>query len=364
MRDPEEMLREGLGHLADEVGTGVPLAQRARAGRRRRTRRMVGVATAAAVLVAVGGVGAALHGSGSSAAPSVGTPTDVPTQHSVLAPDGYRLEVWQDVGVYVPVGWGWGGAPGACGVGPTVGADGHRLTATERTDGVLPGYVGRPVAQTPRCPRSATQGISSAMPFVWLGAKDAPAEANLGHGFVVQTQKYGDTTVTVGSSDARLRRTILASAHWMTGGACADWLGSPPMSGEQPSVGAAGPVVPDAMTVCAYAPAAMSGYQLLYQEQLAEGPAKQLVDAVADAKPMGEFSCFGASGGEWVLLHLATADGSRDYVVDLSCPSIADPSGLQHELISADVLPWAVDGVNAVLHSSPLIDVPGRLIGQ
>ena len=119
---------------------------------------------------------------------------------------------------------------------------------------------------------------------------------------------------------------------------------------------------PTSMTVCAYAPATGSGYQLLYQEDLAAGPAKLLVGAVAQAEPMGEFSCYGATGGEWALLHLTDGVESRDYVVDLSCPSIADATGLQHRLTSADVLPWAVDGINAVLHGSSLIDVPGRLI--
>lgn len=356
MRDVEELIREGLGRLADEVGTAVPLARRARAGRRRRIRRLAAVGAAAVVLVVAGGLGVTLHGGGSNAAPSVSTPTG----RTGLPPDGYRLEVWEDVGVYVPVGWGWGGAPGSCGVGPAVGADGHRLSGTERSDGVLQGYVGRPVAQTPRCPQSATRGRSSAMPFVWLGADVEPGSSDLGHGFVAETRRFGDTTVTVGSSDARQRRTILASAHLMTGGSCAARLASPPHAGGQTAAGSA----PVAMTVCAYAPAPTSGYRLLYQDQLGAGPAKQLVDAVAAADPAGEFSCFGASGGEWALLRLASADGSRDYVVDLSCPSIADPTGLQHELTSADVLPWAVDGVNAVLHGSPLIDVPGRLIGQ
>ena len=96
--------------------------------------------------MAAGGAGVALHRTGTRSGPDVGTPVGTPTP--ALVPGGYRLEVWQDVGVYVPATWGWGGAPGACGVGPTVGPDGHRLSATERTDGVLAGYVGRPIGQT------------------------------------------------------------------------------------------------------------------------------------------------------------------------------------------------------------------------
>lgn len=359
MRDLEETLREGLARIADEAEAGAPLATRVRAGRQRRTRRLVGAAAVTTALVVVGGAGVALRGNSTETTPSVGTPS----QPVGLAPNGYRLEVWQDIGVYVPVRWGWGGAPGACGIGPTVGADGHRLTASEHTNGVLPGYVGRPVGQVPRCPQSATQSSSTALPYVWLGAEGRAGSVDLGGGFVQQTRQVGGTTVTVGSTDADLRETILASAHRMVASPCAGWLSAPPSVGEQPSI-QAGRFVPGSMTVCAYAPAAMSGYDLLYQETLEAGPAKQLTDAVDKAAPMGEFSCFGASGGEWALLHLTSAVGARDYVVDLSCPSIADPTGLQHQLTSDDVLPWAVDGMNAVLHGSPLIDVPGRLIGQ
>lgn len=359
MRDLERLLREKLTALADETVTAVPLAERARAGRRRRTRRLVGAAAAAVVLV-TGGTGVALHRSGAESAPSGGTPSGNASDTAPDVPGGYRLEVWHDVSVYVPASWGWGGAPGACGVGPTVGPDGHRLTASERGDGVLSGYVGRPVGQTSHCAKRDTARVRGDEPFVWLGADVAVGTSHLGD-FVIETRWVGGTTVTVGSDDADLRAGILSSAHRTELGECAGSLPSPP----SPSSHGSGRFVPVSMAVCAYAPAASaSGYQLAYQEDLAMGPAKQLADAVAKAKPMGEYSCYGASGGEWALLRLAGDGGQRrDYVVDLSCPSIADPTGLQHRLTSADVLPWAVDGVNAVLHANPLIDVPGRLIG-
>jgi hypothetical protein len=361
MRELEETLREGLARLADETATGVPLAQQARAARRRRTRRLALTAAVAVVLVVAASAGVTLRTDGGDGGPSVATRAGGPTQQP--APAGYRLEVWQDVGVYVPTTWGWGGAPGACGVGPTVGPDGHRLSAAERTGGVLQGYVGRPVDQTQRCPKSTSQGGGTDLSFVWLGAEVTSGSSDHGAGFVVDTRRVGDTTVSVGSTNADLRRTILASAHRLPAGPCPDWLASPPSPGQRPAVQPAA-AAPDSLTVCAYGPATMSGYDLRYQQALGAGPAKQLADAVAQAAPMGEFSCFGASGGEWALLHLTAAGGSSDYVVDLSCPSIADPAGQQHRLTSADVLPWAVDGINAVLHGSPLIDVPGRLIGQ
>lgn len=354
-RDMERLLRDELARLAEETVTAVPLAARARSARRRRTRAAVGAAVAA-VLVVAGGAGVALHRSAMGPAPS-GVPTDRASDTAPTVPGGYRLEVWHDVAVYVPASWGWGGAPGACGVGPTVGADGHRLGGDE----VPAGYVGRPVAQTLRCPKSATAGVHGDVPFVWLGADVSVGVMHRGD-FLIETRDVGGTTVTVGTRDDRLRASILASAHRAKVSDCPGKLSLPP----SPASHGSGRFSPISMTVCTYAAdAAASGYDLTYQEQVAPGPAKQLVAAVAHAAPTGEYSCFGASGGEWALLHLDGGDGrTRDYVVDLSCPSIADGTGLQHRLTAEDVLPWAVDGVNAVLHGSSLIDVPGVLIPQ
>jgi hypothetical protein len=350
MSDPERILREGLERISQEAETAVPLGPRVRAAHRRRTRRTVGAA-ALAVLVVAGGGALLLRQHG---------PAPVATSPISPAPTvagGYRLEVWQDVGVYVPSTWGWGGAPQACGVGPRVAADGHRLTG----NAPVQGYVGRPIDQASSCP--ATTSSASGVPYLWLGADVPVGTVDLGGGWVQETRQVAGTTVTVASDDADLRVGILSSAHRIKESACPAGLPTPPT----PSSNGSGRFSPVAMTVCAYAAAAAggTGYRLLYDEDLAAGPAKQLVDAVAAAKPMGEFSCYGASGGEWALLHLTgSGSQSRDYVVDMSCPSIADASGEQHRLTSADVLPWAVDGINAVLHASPLIDVPGRFIGR
>jgi len=364
MRDLEQLLRDGLAHLADETATAVPLAQRVRAARRRRTRAWVGAA--AAVVLIAGGAGVVLRGSGADSAPD-GSPTSGAPDLAPDVPGGYRVEVWHDIGVYVPATWGRGGAPGACGTGPTVGADGHRLGDGD----LIEGYVGRPVAQTPRC--STSSPALPEVPYVWLGADVPVGTQHLGGGWVQQTRKVAGTTVTVGAQEADLRRSILASADVMSSGACAASLASPPSPGEAPSSPSSGSgnerFAAVSMTVCAYAPETSTPagtparYDLLAEETVAAGPAKQLADAVAQAAPMGEHSCYAGSGGEWALLRLDGGAGrSRDYVVDLSCPSIADPTGLQHELTSADVLPWAVDGINAVLHGSPLVDVPGVLI--
>jgi hypothetical protein len=353
--DPGRILREGLERISQEVETAVPFGPRVRAARRRRTRRAVGAA-ALAVLVVAGG-GALLLRQHGAAPVATAPPAAPPSQQAPAVAGGYRLEVWQDVGVYVPATWGWGGAPKACGVGPHVGADGHRLTGTEP----LAGYVGRPIDQVSPCSKSTL--AESGMPYLWLGADVPVGTVDLGGGWVQETRKVAGTTVTVASDDADLRVGILSSAHRIKQATCPASLALPPT----PSSRGSGRFEPVSLTVCAYAPAVAgeTGYRLLYDEDLAPGPAKQLVDAVAAAKPMGEYSCYGASGGEWVLLHLTgSGSQSRDYVVDMSCPSIADASGEQHRLTSADVLPWAVDGVNAVLHANPLIDVPGRFIGR
>lgn len=376
MDELEQLVRDGLARIADEAVATPTLAERARAGRRRRTRRLAGAAVVAAALVVAGSAGVTVHRADSGPA-GAGAHSDRASDPAPDSPGGYRLEIWQGVGVYVPASWGWGTAPGGCGVdaggGPTVGADGHRLTASERTDGVLPGYVGRAIGSPGSCSasgRSRPSGTGASQPYLWLGADVPVGSVDVGGGWVQETRLVAGTTVTVGSDNAALRSEILSSAHPYALEECPASLPSPP----SPSSHGSGRFSPVSLTVCAYAPApatapvttagATGGYRLLYGEHLPAGQAKQLADAVAHAAPMGEYSCFDASGGEWALLHLAANGGqSRDYVVDLSCPSVADATGRQHRLTPADVLPWAVDGVNAVLHASPLIDVPGRLIG-
>jgi hypothetical protein len=182
---------------------------------------------------------------------------------------------------------------------------------------------------------------------------------DLGGGWVRETRTVGDVAVSVASDDADLRRAVLDSAHRVTG-ACEPRMGSP----AEPGGSTAADFVPVSMTVCAYLPTSTHlDYDLAYEQELSMGAAKYLVDAVASAKPLGSASCFGASGGEWAVLRLRGEGGAfQDYVVDMSCPSIADPAGTQHVLDNETVIPWAVGGVNAVLHANPLVDVPYRFI--
>lgn len=365
MTELEEVFRAGLAELAEGAGgtaatdaTG-PLVARARAGAVRRRRTLAAMGAAAAAVVVVAGLGAVLAGQRSGD----GEPaTPAPTTPGIVAPDlpgGYRPELWHGVSVYVPATWGWGSAPTSvdggepvlCGAG-VVQADGRRVDSAD-----LP-YVGRPVMLSDACDAGWARARPRA-PYVWLGA-DLPAGAvDLGRGWVRETVEVAGSTVTVATDDAALREAILGSAHAVTGG-CAARLDDPPTAGGTTAAG----FVPVSMTVCAYASDSRRlDYDLLYGQEAGRGAAKALVAAVDAAPQAGEHGCFGASGGEWALLRLRGDDGSfRDYAVDLSCPSIADPRGVQHVLGQETVVPWAVGGVNAVLHASPLVDAPGRLI--
>jgi hypothetical protein len=360
MRDLEQTFREGLAELGAEADAQPAVVRqvveraRSRASSRRRSGLAVGAAAAAVVLIA--GLVVVLLGQRSGVEQPAG-----PTPPSVApsAPAGYRLEVWRDVSVYVPATWGWGSAPvmGAtdavslCGGGQVVQMDGSR-----REESALP-YVGRPIPLSDVCVPWA--GARPEAPYVWLGAAVRPGTVDLGGGWVRQTIEVGDVTVTVASDDDALRKAILASAHRLSG-ACEPRLDDPPTP-----AGATDPdFVPFSLTVCAYLPTSTHlDYDLAYEQELSMGAAKYLVAAVDAAKPLGSHSCYAASGGEWALLRMrGNGGGFRDYVVDMSCPSIADETGTQHVLDSETVTPWAVGGINAVLDKSPLVDAPDRFI--
>ena len=365
MKDLEQTFRTGLAELAREVDAGSAAAdrvvERARVGARRRRRSVVAlVGAAAAVVVVVGGLAVVLGGDKDTDEASQPRPSMSAPELAPQVPGGYRLEFWHDVAVYVPAAWGWGAAPTAiasgdsllCGGGQVVQADGSR-----REQPTLP-YVGRPVMLSDACDSGwATERPRA--PYVWLGGDVPTGTVDLGGGWVRQTIAVGDVTVSVATDDDALRQSILASAHRVSGD-CEPRLNNPPSA-----AGSTDPdFVPDSMTVCAYVPTSdRLDYDLVYEQQLTMGPAKYLVDAVAHAKPLGTASCFGASGGEWALLRLRGSGGSfRDYAVDMSCPSISDPTGTQHVLDSETVTPWAVGGMNAVLHAHPLVQAPDRFI--
>jgi hypothetical protein len=362
MRDLEQCFRDGLRNLADEADAGPDVVrqvvERARSGARRRRRAaVVATAAVAAAVAVVAGSIAVVQGRDRDPGSSASTPTPPSVAPSV--PGGYRLEMWHDVGVYVPATWGWGSAPTVVGGGSAVlcGAgvvqqDGARVTGAD-----LP-YVGRPIPLSGACDGHWRRERPAA-PYVWLGGDVPPGAVSLGGGWVRETIQVGDVAVSVASDDPALREAILSSAHRIAG-ECEPRLDNPPTPAGSTDPG----FVPVSMTVCAYASSSTGlDYDLLDQEELSMGPAKYLVAAVDQARSMGPSSCFAASGGEWALLRLRGSGGAfRDYVVDMSCPSIVDPAGEQHVLDAETVTPWAVGGVNAVLHAHPLVDAPGRFI--
>jgi len=361
-RKLEEAFREGLAALAEEADVSPEavrlVRERARGGvgRRRRSGWAVAAAAAAVVAVATGLTVVLTEPGGVDQAASPGPSPSVAPQ----VPGGYRLEVWHDVGIYVPVTWGWGSAPTdvgsgkavLCGAGQVVQADGAR-----QEDAALP-YVGRPVQLTGDCDANWVEAQPRA-PYAWLGGDVRAGILDLGHGWVRETAEVGDVSVSVASDDPALRQSILASAHRVTG-ECDARIGNPPT----PAGTTAPDFVPVSMTVCAYVTTSTDlDYDLVYEQQLSMGPAKYLVAAVDDAPPLGSSSCYSPGGGQWALLRLRGTGGAfRDYVVDMSCPSIADPTGTQHALNRETVTPWAVGGINAVLIGSRLIQTPDRFI--
>lgn len=363
MDEVEQGFRAGLAQIADEADTALAgqVVRRARAGVARRRRSVLAVVgAAAAVVVVVTGLTVVLNGRGGLDQAGPPKPTLAAPEVAPDVPGGYRLEYWHDVAVYVPATWGWGSAPIRtesgeallCGGGQVVQADGSR-----RAQPTLP-YVGRPVMLSNACGGSWVHQRPLA-PYVWLGADVPPGTVDLGGGWVRETIEVGDVTVSVASDDAALRKSILDSAHRVAG-ECDPRLGNPPT----PAGSTGADFVPVSMTVCAYLPTSTRlDYDLVYEQEASMGAAKYLVDAVAHAKPLGTSSCFGAGGGEWALLRLRGTGGTfRDYVVDMACPSITDPTGTQHALTSETVTPWAVGGINAVLHEHPSVGAPDRFI--
>lgn len=378
-RHLEAVLRAGLHDLAGEADVAVPLAGRARAAVVRRRRRSVLVAGAAAAAVLAVVVGTLVATSGSDRTSPPVTPATTATSTMPPVPIDRRLEVWHSLGVFVPSDWGWGAAPtdvdgsgelSLCPAGAAVLALADRPA---NPDPSVP-YVGRPGAQSDVCgPVNATPTA----PYVWLGADLPAGTTDLGHGWVRQTERVAGTTLTVASRSPQERRTILSSAFRIPDSPCAPRLATPPSTASTGGASTAGASAsagdgrfdPDSMVVCAYSAdyadgsgGTVSGYDLLAEETLPADRAAAFLTGVEKAPPLGEFSCVGASGGDWALLRVEGADGRRiDYVADLNCPGITGPTGIQHALNRADVTPWLVGGVNeALLHTggakSPLGD--------
>jgi hypothetical protein len=344
----EQAMRDGLERRAQRADTAVPVADRARTDVRRRRAGRVTAGLAAAAVVVAGLITVALDRD-DRAEPGPGGP---PVASDTVSPiDGvWRTEYWHDLQVDVPDDWGWGGAPPACGVGPSVSSGGQPIAS----DSGIP-YVGRPISSTDMCVGAPSPPTAS---YVWFGAERDVGVVDLGAGYVEETVEVDGSVLTVASDDEALRERILSSA---TGGeTCLSELET--LDGSFPDV------VPgdvkrqaDVLNVCVYQSRdgnPVGPKELVYATALDLGGLHAYLAALeGGAEPRSQ--CPGAAyvEREWVVLEIGTADGQvfRRDVVHLVCPGIdIDVTGLRVgktvPLTPALVDPWAVEGIGAVVH--------------
>jgi hypothetical protein len=347
----ERAMRDGLERRAQRADTAVPVADRARTDvRRRRAGRVTAGLAAAAVVVA--GVTTVALDRDDEAQPDPGDP---PVASDTVSPvDGvWRTEYWRDMQVDVPDDWGWGGAPPACGVGPSRSSGGLRVAS----DSDVP-YVGRPISNTDACPPQPSPPAAS---YVWLGADRKVGVVDLGGGYVEETVEVNGSLLTVATDDEGLRERILASA---TGGeTCMSELDTrdPGFPETVPGdVWRQGVV----LNVCVYqapAPARMQA-ELVYASTLATNRLHAYLDAVEDGEePRDQCPTLDYVEGEWVVLEVGTEEGDilRRDVVHTFCPGIdvgTDTLGGFETMRLTPALadPWAVEGIGAVVYGSSM----------
>ncbi len=350
MTEDEELadrMRAGLGRQAEQVDVTVPMAHRVRGAARRRRTGRVAVVLAGASVAAVA-VAFALQGTPSS------TPDDPPASGAKdqSSTEEWRTEHWRDLQVDVPAGWGYGGAPRACGVGALVDADGRRLDLNVDPFGTVP-YVGRPISNTDAC---FTMAGPPRAPYVWLGAAVEPGTVDLGDGYTQETVEVNGSTLTVATDDPALRRRILGSASG--GERC---LSEVEVQG---SLEHDGPVddssEPTGLLVCAYRTVGSgSGIASLTYAALLDGSALRdyQQSLVGAERSPDQCPTIDYSENEWVVLEQVADDGTvtdRD-VVHFACPGIAlEPDSLggisNIELTPERARPWAVGGIPAVIY--------------
>jgi hypothetical protein len=286
-----------------------------------------------AALVVVAAIG--------STPPRSEDPDDIPAPATETGE--WRTEYWADIQVDVPASWEWGGAP--------VGDGERRTVCTEVTDAP---YVGRPVSQTDLCGgyRVGAPPIPPA-PYVWLGVSLEPGTVDLGGGWIQETVRVGESTVTVATDDADLRRRILGSAREAS--LCPARMSEPPEPRAETTEEGVGDLL--SATVCAYQ-ADRDDFRLVYGadlDPLADRDAIAAVDAAA-----GNASRCKATS-EFVVVSVAFSDDfgaprrlHQDLVYDLTCrhvrTGVAPLGGVRQVDLTADtVAPWAVGGVPGIL---------------
>ena len=163
----------------------------------------------------------------------------LPTPPTV--PDDWRTESYAGIQVKVPETWAWGGAPFDAAWEP-----GERLLDCGATAFVVPGsrdyenappgtpYVGRPVMLTDACALfDPERPAEPSAPYAWLGAPIPVGTVNFDNGYVMETVRVGDSTVSVATRDVDLRRQIIGTARAVDvdDNGCQTRLAGPPTVG-------------------------------------------------------------------------------------------------------------------------------------
>jgi len=304
----------------------------------------------------------------SDATPSAGlavtpeNPSDPPHSSATLSsdagtvPDDWRTESYAGLQVKVPETWGWGGAPfdpqGEPGQGLLdCGAAAFVVPGSREYENVPPGtpYVGRPIPLTDACAMfDPERPAEPSAPYVWLGAPIPLGTVTFDDGYVMETVRVGDSTVSVATRDEALRREILGTARAVDvdDNGCQTRLAGPPTVG---SVLVEGMGKVSETAVCVYERTNDGPIMLVYSHVIDSGPGPVDEGATVRCDPEDEYP----GGQEWVVLTKrgddpqGAAPVTQDIVVHPYCGGI-DTGGSSYFAMTPDfVEPWADGGVKA-----------------
>ncbi|KQY56610.1 MULTISPECIES: hypothetical protein [unclassified Nocardioides] len=352
-QDLERIMRQGLAERAEEAADSLEEPLATRPGRRRNW--LAAAAVAAALVVGVPLAWQAIDRDDTG--PTGGD--EVATDDG--GPPAWRVESYGGVQVRVPPSWGWGGAPMRnvdpgddrpldCGAAAFVrpGSSDYEFIPKNTP------YVGRPVMMTDACTVLTGRELSElgvpTSDSVWLDAVGVqPGTVDVGNGYVRETVKVGDDTVTVTSDDPELRTKILATAESVevdANGCATDatWDDVPD--------GTLREIEPESLSVCSY---------MTYRGEttLVWSARRDTDDAAQYAQVVEESSanydpirpCTEQPDGEWLAIGVNGAGGKTAWtgVVMGECAQIlwhykaqGDPESLAASpVVPRTVAPWA-----------------------
>ena len=305
------VLERTLATYAGQAPPAVGLPDRVHRTRRRRTLVQTAVGTSAAIAVAAAIVVPMSLGDETE---SVGPAVDAPDP-------GWRWESYAGVELQVPDSWGTGTT-----WYPWCGGQ------------VAKPYVGRPIGVIPLVACSEATLSEAGDRFVWFGGSDAVGTTTDAEGWVRETRRLGELTVTVQLDDPALAERILDSARVYD---AADWAGcaadhplaatSDDLRPEVPWDVAAGDVVLGG-TVCRYAlpevsppsdgmdrpPSHIASRSLTAEEATAVRNAVAAAPTGTGPNDPARCSADRARGDEAIVVTLSTESGSRELFVRYS----------------------------------------------